>query len=543
MSVHRVAAINFTRMGDIIQSGPLLRALKTRTSATELTLIVLSKFMDVAARLPMVDRVVEFDVDRLVQELDGQRGNLSEAYRVAREFIRDHNLEPLDVLYNLAHTRQSAMLCALLKSRNVYGISRSQTGRVRVHGEWFNYLFSIMQDRGLNPFNLVEIYQRFGPGRLHSKRLEFEVSERDRKAAAELLSEEGVPNDSKIIVLQPGASSPSRQWPCESFAQCAAELRRRGFIPVLTGSSEEIALAEQIVANSSHAAVSLAGRTPIGVLAAILERATRLISNDTGTIHLAAAVGTPAIGIFIGPASAKDTAPYGNGHVILEPDIDCAPCGYHDQCACPRCGREITVNHVLDLALTSSGKILEYGRNLRGIRVYVTQVDSDGRFRLQAANRPHTSSDPAVLDFYRDFWDTLLDSSPTSGMCAASRSDQANQRLANGLRELRKIFWRAESSVKRLQGMASREKWDARELSVAVEEQMKWQEELRALMQRHPLCASFPRFLLTRMTTVNCDDVNGHIMDMSGTLRLFQRGMELLESLLGIETVTDAALA
>jgi len=72
-------------------------------------------------------------------------------------------------------------------------------------------------------------------------------------------------------------------------------------------------------------AVDLAGATTVGLLPALLSRASLLITNDSGPMHIAAAVGTPVVALF-GPTSAVRTGPYGVGHQVLTGQVPCRPC-------------------------------------------------------------------------------------------------------------------------------------------------------------------------------------------------------------------------
>ncbi len=206
-----VLVISFTRMGDLIQSGPLLRAIKHAHEDARITLIVFDLFRDAARRLPMVDKVVSFDVDHWVPLLDAQRGDISDAYVQAQVWLEDSGLSHCDLLVNLSHTKQSAMLCGMIEANEIIGLHRKSNGRLGVTGEWFNYLFSIMQDRTGNPFNLVEIYRQFYSRNSYGTRLEFDVYPSDRESALRLLSAHNLVPSQPYVVLQAGASSPSRQ--------------------------------------------------------------------------------------------------------------------------------------------------------------------------------------------------------------------------------------------------------------------------------------------------------------------------------------------
>src|SRR6185436_8017826 len=118
-------------------------------------------------------------------------------------------------------------------------------------------------------------------------------------------------------VLNPGAGWDSKRWPVERFAEVARHLSNRGLPSIVAWAGEkERAWAEQIVAESKGVA-ALAPPTSLLELAAILRRARLFVGSDTGPLHLAAAVGTPCVGMF-GPSPGQRNGPYGPAHVTLQ---------------------------------------------------------------------------------------------------------------------------------------------------------------------------------------------------------------------------------
>ena len=125
-------------------------------------------------------------------------------------------------------------------------------------------------------------------------------------------------------LINPGAGWPSKIWPTDRFAAVARELDRRG-VPsiVVWGGDAERDAASRIVAGSSGAAI-MAPPTTLQDLGELCRLARVFISSDTGPLHLAAAVGTPCVGLF-GPVPAKRNGPYGPGHRTVEPAVSLRP--------------------------------------------------------------------------------------------------------------------------------------------------------------------------------------------------------------------------
>jgi heptosyltransferase-1 len=127
------------------------------------------------------------------------------------------------------------------------------------------------------------------------------------------------------VVINPGAGWTSKLWPPERFAAVTRELhRRRGLRSIVVwGGGAERTAAERIVAEAAGAAV-LAPDTSLQDLGELCRRARLMISSDTGPLHLAAAVGTPCVGLF-GPVPAARNGPYGPQHVCVEPPAGIRP--------------------------------------------------------------------------------------------------------------------------------------------------------------------------------------------------------------------------
>lgn len=113
----------------------------------------------------------------------------------------------------------------------------------------------------------------------------------------------------RYVCVHPGASAAARCWPPACFAAVADELARLGLQIVLTGTAEEKERAEAVQQQMRFGAYNLCGRTTIGTLAALLSGACLLLSNDTGVSHLATALHTPSVVLFVNDAAAASWAP------------------------------------------------------------------------------------------------------------------------------------------------------------------------------------------------------------------------------------------
>lgn len=173
------------------------------------------------------------------------------------------------------------------------------------------------------------------------------LSEEEKKAASKFLVEMGLNRDSLIIGLHPGAQKPFKRWPAERFIDTGRRLSREvGCRIIITGDRKERGLCEYI-ATQITGAVSIAGMTNLRETAAIIERMRLFITNDTGPMHIAFALGTPTVALFC-PTDPMLCGPYKvkNAITIKRPVI-CNPC-IGKGCEVPVCMEQITVEEVVE---------------------------------------------------------------------------------------------------------------------------------------------------------------------------------------------------
>lgn len=186
--------------------------------------------------------------------------------------------------------------------------------------------------------------------------LTFHPSDEDRGAAAALLAAEGLGLEDRLVAVHPGAGALVKLWHNTGWAQVIEALRAQyGLKAVLTGGQEERDLVADLSRRLSVPAVNLAGRTPLGQLAAVLGRCRLVLGVDSGPLHLAVAMGTPTIHLF-GPVDPRLFGPWGDPgcHVVLTSERSCVPCNRLDypvgELAAHPCVREIAVEQVLEAA-------------------------------------------------------------------------------------------------------------------------------------------------------------------------------------------------
>ncbi|MGE4055118.1 MAG: lipopolysaccharide heptosyltransferase II, partial [Vicinamibacterales bacterium] len=183
-----------------------------------------------------------------------------------------------------------------------------------------------------------------------------DVGDGNRRAAHALLTELGWDGGSPLVALAPGAAyGTAKRWAPSSYAELASAVSRDGGLPVIVGGpADRDAGVEVISALKPDArAANLIGRTDLQTLAGVLALCRTLVSNDSGAMHVASAVGTPVTALF-GPTDETATHPVGAGSSrVLTHPVWCRPCMLRD---CPldhRCMTGIRVEAVLDAVRSS----------------------------------------------------------------------------------------------------------------------------------------------------------------------------------------------
>jgi heptosyltransferase-2 len=179
------------------------------------------------------------------------------------------------------------------------------------------------------------------------------------QSAREILEDAGWMPGERLLGIAPGAAyGGAKRWPPERFAAVAASLGdAHGLVPVLVGSDGDRAAACAIEAElgkmqdsgARRRTINLAGRTDLPMLAGVLAQCAAFVSNDSGAMHLAAAVGTPVVALF-GPTDERATAPVASRTRVLTAAAWCRPCLLRE---CPldhRCMSGIDAGTVADAA-------------------------------------------------------------------------------------------------------------------------------------------------------------------------------------------------
>ena len=288
---------------------------------------------------------------------------------------------------------------------------------------WASFLCGAILSRGVSPFNIVDIFRKIAGAKAGHNIGDNALRpppEHALAAARKFLRAELPPEASDcrgFVALQLGASEERRRWPVSSFVALGDILWRKGkFCPVLLGTHREAGLAEGYGLAAKHPHINMCGRTGLAELAALLCASRMLISNDTGTMHLAAGLGLPVLAVFLATAQPFDTGPYLAGSCSVEPDIACHPCPFGTSCEHEfACRSGISPDLLGDLALSR----LEQGdwrmpeRSGSKARVWLSVVDEQGNIDMRSLSGHGESGRVSWMNVQRHFLRQFLDRDAT----------------------------------------------------------------------------------------------------------------------------------
>ncbi|WP_428568901.1 MAG: glycosyltransferase family 9 protein [Solidesulfovibrio sp. DCME] len=342
---------NLTRFGDLLQSQPALAELAGQ--GHRVAVACLENFAGAAALLPEAEVILPLPGSRFLAGLDG---DWRQALAAMDGYVR-HVKEVFDpdAAVNLTPALAARLLARRLCGEAVRGFSLDAHGFRHESSLWAAFLEASSAARGLSPFNVVDLFRKaagvgLGPGRFALRRPEAPALEAARLALADRAPE----GAAGYVGFQLGASATARQWPPDAFARLGEGLwQGLGVLPVLLGGPGEKALAAAYRETCRAPSADLVGATDLPALAATLCHLKLLVTNDTGTLHLAAGLGLPSLSIFLATAQPFDTGPYREGCLCLEPDMPCHPCPFGLPCPIGHaCRRAIGPDTVLGAATT-----------------------------------------------------------------------------------------------------------------------------------------------------------------------------------------------
>jgi lipopolysaccharide heptosyltransferase II len=329
----RVLLLRLERIGDLLMTRAAIQAVREQVPSARIDLVVGSWNEAIARAIPGVTRVETLDVPWLVR--GAARPGAGHLARTAWSWRGRR----YDLAINFEGDIRSNALLRLTGVPRRVGFGMAGGGSLLTDV----VAYDPRRHAAVNALRLVERAFMLEPGALErgidprraASAPPLVLPERARLAAAALLGcgtkvdvTDQASGQAPWIALHPGGDRTIKIWAPDRFVELARRLAARGPARfVLTGGPGDRAVADAVASKLSPAlpVVNLAGRADLLTLAAVLERTAILVTGDTGPMHLAAAVGTPVVGIF-GPSDPGRWGPLSHASVAVRIDLPCSPC-------------------------------------------------------------------------------------------------------------------------------------------------------------------------------------------------------------------------
>ena len=329
-----VRSVNW--LGDAVLSTPALRAVREAFPAARISLAARPLVAELFRHHPDIDEILVYDD---IGAYSGMSGML----RMASE-LRRRRFDAALLFQNAFNAALLAFLAGI-SDRSGYATDRRRLLLTR----------AVPVTEEIRHIHHAEYYLRMVAGlgipRPVSPRMRLQVTREEADAMEKRLSSLGIPPGKRILGINPGATYGSaKRWYPDRFSAVAESLSEEwGASVVLMGSAPERPLSEEIEASMRRKPVNLAGRTSVRELMALLSRCAFLVTNDSGPMHIAAALGVPLVAIF-GPTDWRTTSPWTENAKVVRVDVDCSPCRLRECDRGHECMLGVTAEMVVETA-------------------------------------------------------------------------------------------------------------------------------------------------------------------------------------------------
>ncbi len=329
--VDRILVRGVNWVGDTILTYPAVENLKKLFPRSHVAILIANDLVDLWKTFPHVDEIIPFQAKKgfksiwedlnLCQVLKERSFDL--AVILPRSFRSAFQMYLARIPMRIGYRDEGRSLFL------THGIPRKER---LLHTHRIHYYLNLLTSLGsVEACPLPRIFLR----------------EEDRKWAEGMLENAGLVDGRPLIGMNAGATyGLAKCWYPDRFGELGKRLFRNWKSSILLfGKEGERSIAQEILGHFRGSGIDLTGKTNLLQLAALLERCRVLVTNDTGTMHVATAVGTPVVALF-GSTDPTTTGPWGDGHTVVKKDVPCSPCLKR---VCPtdhRCMELITVEDV-----------------------------------------------------------------------------------------------------------------------------------------------------------------------------------------------------
>jgi 3-deoxy-D-manno-octulosonic-acid transferase/heptosyltransferase-1 len=335
-----ILIIKLSAIGDVVHSLPLIEVLHDNFPNAKIDWVVEEEASEILRDHPAIDHLI------ISRRKSWQKGfsrpqEYLQLFREIRSFLRRLREREYDLLIDLQGLLKSGLWVGLARAKRKIGFTGGREGSRFFLSErpFFVDYNQHALERYLQTADYLGCKRKLWQGAIP-------VSAEDKEAVWKLL--EGVTEKApNLVAINPMARWHTKCWEPDRFAQLADRIQSEWHCHVLfTGSATDRPLIENIIAPLQEKPLNLAGQTTLKQLAFLYAQCRLLVSTDTGSMHIAAAMGCPVVALF-GPTAPWRTGPYGRNHRIIRAEMSCSPC-FKKNCSHMTCMKGIGVDKVFE---------------------------------------------------------------------------------------------------------------------------------------------------------------------------------------------------
>ena len=333
----KILIVRMDKIGDLVLSTPAIKAVRDAYPDSHITVLVRPYAREIIEGSPYINEVITYD------KTNGNKGLLKNI-----KFIMSLRKKKFDLALVL-HPKNRTHIYIFLAGipvrvgydKKMGMLLTKKIPHIKQYGlkHEIDYTLDLLRYIGIEP---------------KDKSLYIPINEASEKKISDILAKNNVSDKDLIVTIHPGSSCPSKRWKSERFAMVADSLAQKykAKIIIIAGPSDKI-FGDKMAALMKSEKIDLSGKTRVADLASILKRSSLFISNDSGPVHIACAVGTPTIAIFgrnDRGLSPRRWRPTGKRDIVLHKDLGCETCLSHNCDRSFACLDAISVEEVLDAA-------------------------------------------------------------------------------------------------------------------------------------------------------------------------------------------------
>ncbi|MBI4847621.1 MAG: lipopolysaccharide heptosyltransferase I [Nitrospirae bacterium] len=322
----KMLIIKPSSLGDIIHALPFLKAVKDTFPKARIDWVISENFKDILTGNPLIDRLIVFDKDSLKK--------IGKLFSITSALLKELKARRYDIVVDLQGLLRSGVMTLFSVAPVKVGFADAREGST------FFYDKKVSVNKNMHAVDkCLEIAKAIGV-KVSKAEFPLHVDKASKAKAKELIG-----NIGEYLVIVPSARWETKRWPAENFASLIGKLS----IPcVIVGSKGDKKIVQEIMdrrqktedrrqipphpplgKGGQRGVIDLCGKTDLKELVALIAGARAVVSNDSGPMHIAAALNKPLVAIF-GPTDPAKTGPYGwqknKNMKVIRANVTCGPC-------------------------------------------------------------------------------------------------------------------------------------------------------------------------------------------------------------------------